>query len=108
MELHMKRIPGLAIACLCATVAAFAQTPPRFPANDVTDTYWGVTVHDPYRALENVTDPQVVAWMKAQADYARATLDGLKGYAALKARVIELDNAVEARVGTVRRMADGR
>ena len=45
--------------------------------------------------------------MKAQADHARATLDGLAGYAPLAKRVAEIDNAVEARVGQVQRMASG-
>ena len=45
--------------------------------------------------------------MQAQADHARTTLDSLPGYAQLRARIAELDNAVAATVGSVRRTADG-
>ena len=40
---------------------------------------------DPYRYFENMKDPEVVAWMKAQADFARTTLDRIPGRAALLA-----------------------
>jgi prolyl oligopeptidase len=92
-----------------AAAAAWAQeAPAKFPAKDVPETFFGVTVHDPYRALEDVKDPAVAQWMKAQSDHARATLDAIPGYGALRSRIQELDDAVEARVGEVRRMADGR
>src|SRR6187402_3067803 len=79
-----------AILAACAT-AAVAQGLPKYPAKDVPETFFGTVVHDPYRGLENVKDPAVAAWMKAHADYAKSQLEGLKGYAGLKARVAELD-----------------
>jgi len=90
-----------------AVPAVFAQALPVFPAKNVPETFFNTTVDDPYRALENVKDPQVASWMKAHADQAHSTLENLKGYAALKKRIAELDNAVEARVGSVRRQANG-
>jgi len=45
--------------------------------------------------------------MKAHADHARATLEALPGYPALRRRIAELDEAVEARVGEVRRTPGG-
>ncbi len=95
-----------AIAAL-ASSAALADALPVFPPKNVPDTYHGTVVDDPYRALENVKDPQVASWMKAHADNARRTLDSLPGYAALKARVAELDNATSAVVGSVAREAGG-
>jgi prolyl oligopeptidase len=97
----------LAACAASACLATPAQSPPAFPPGTASDTYFGTVVADPYRALENTKDPQVAAWMKAQADHAHATLKGLKGYAGLLARVAELDNATEAIVGDVRRMPDG-
>jgi prolyl oligopeptidase len=88
-------------------LASQAQSLPTFPANNVPAEFFGVKVDDPYRGLEDVKDPKVQAWMKAHSDHARTTLDSLAGYAGLKKRVIELDNAVEARVGQVQRMANG-
>src|SRR6185295_20290367 len=78
-----------------------------FPPANVTDTFFGTLVADPYRALENEKDPQVAAWMRAHADHAQRTLENLQGYGALKARVAELDGAVSARIGAVQRMRDG-
>lgn len=94
----------LALACL---PAAAADALPVFPPSDVQDTFFGTVVKDPYRALENEKDPEVAKWMKAHADHARATIEALPGYAALKARVTELDNATAARVGDVQRSASG-
>ena len=96
----------LLAAALVTTVTAHAQLP-TFPQRNVPEQFFGVTVDDPYRDLENVKDAKVQAWMKAHADHARATLDGLAGYPALARRVAEIDNAVEARVGQVQRMASG-
>ena len=79
-----------------------AQTPPpAAPVRNVADTHFGVTVPDPYRYLEEMKNPEVVAWMKAQADYTRATLDRIPGRAALLKRIGELGDAVPARVAGV-------
>lgn len=94
------------VACvflLCASAPALAQSTalPTFPARNVPEVFFGTRVDDPYRALESEKDPEVAAWMKAHADYAHRTLESLPGYAALRARIAELDNATAARVGTV-------
>ena len=80
---------------------------PVFPTNNVPETFFGTKVDDPYRALESEKDPNVAAWMKAHADHAHKTIEGLKGYEGLKARVTELDNATAARIGDVRRRPGG-
>src|SRR6185436_16277034 len=80
---------------------------PVFPPGNVQDTFFGTTVADPYRALESEKDPQVAAWMKTHADHAHRTIEGLKGYDALKARITELDNATAARIGEVHRRPGG-
>lgn len=56
----------------------------------VVDTYHGVTVEDPYRWLENVADPEVDTWIRAQNAHTRAILDAWPGREALRARVTEL------------------
>jgi len=84
-----------------------AESLPVFPPNNVPQTFYGTAVDDPYRALEDTKNPQVIAWMKAHADHARATLEALPGYAALGRRIVELDEAVEARVAEVRRTPGG-
>jgi prolyl oligopeptidase len=50
-------------------VAANAQR--QYPATKTVgaaDTYFGRTYRDPYRWLENLQDPEVKTWFKAQAD----------------------------------------
>ena len=56
---------------------------------------------DPYRYLEDMKNPEAVAWIKAQADFTRATLDRIPGRAALLKRIAELGDAVPARVSSV-------
>ena len=98
-------------ALLVLTAAAFAvqaqDAPPRFPPNNVAETFYGTVVDDPYRALEDSGNPEVTAWAKAQAAYARATLDSIPGYAALKKRIAELDESTTAVIGSVRLDANG-
>ena len=73
---------------------ASAQTPlPQTPVREVTDEYFGTKVADPYRWLENQSDPEVVAWMKAQNDHARAILANIPGRDQLLERIKALDNA---------------
>ena len=96
---------GAAAALLCQ--AALAQPLPVFPPAKVQDTFFGTIVDDPYRALENEKDPAVAAWMKVHADRAHAALEGLPGYAKLKARITELDNAAASRIGGLVRLRNG-
>jgi prolyl oligopeptidase len=103
----MKSLRIAAAATAVAACSALAQGLPAFPARNVPETFFGTRVDDPYRALENVKDPAVDAWMRAHAKHARTTLESLPGYEALKKRVVELDNATAARIGQVRRMATG-
>jgi prolyl oligopeptidase len=91
---------SLLVVAACA-IASAQTSPPVAPVRDVPTTYFGVTVPDPYRYFENMKDPEVVAWFKAQASFARATLDRIPGRSALLARIGELGDAVPARVSAV-------
>src|SRR6516164_9683998 len=61
-------------ASLRAAADAAPNAPPPAPVRSVTDEYFGTKVVDPYRYMENLKDPQVEAWFKAQNDYTRAIL----------------------------------
>ena len=69
-------------------------TPPVAPLRPVTGDYFGTKVADPYRYMENMKDPEVQAWMKAQNDYTRAALGSIPGRAHLLARIREFDLSV--------------
>jgi len=64
--------------------------PPKAAVHEVTDTYFGTNIVDPYRWMEDAKSPETAAWMKAQAKYARAYLDGLPIRAQLLKRFEEL------------------
>lgn len=94
----------VALGTFNATLALAAATdaPPVTPVRPVTTEYFGTKVVDPYRYLENVSDPEVQAWMKAEADYTRARLDSIPGRAALLKDIHALDNT-DTHVGRLRR-----
>jgi hypothetical protein len=51
-----------------------AITPPVAPLRVVTEDYFGAKVSDPYRYMENLSDPGVVKWFKEQDAYTRLVL----------------------------------
>ena len=99
---HRAAFTVFAVFALTAVTFAHAQTTPAAaPVRTVTDTYFGVPVPDPYRYLEDMKNPETAAWIKAQADFTRVTLDRIPGRAALLKRIAELGDAVPARVASV-------
>jgi prolyl oligopeptidase len=93
------RTAVVALALSAFAPAALAQSgPPAAPVRDVVDTYFGVSVHDPYRYMEDLKRPEVAKWVKAQAEYTRRTLDRIPGRAALLKQIGELGDAAPARV----------
>jgi prolyl oligopeptidase len=87
--------------------AASAAIPPLFPPGGVEETFHGVRVADPYRALENTKDPAVAAWMKAHSDHAHATLQRVAGRQRLLEAVRKYDEAASARVFEPVRLPSG-
>jgi prolyl oligopeptidase len=69
-------VTGLLIGVSFAP-ACFQDAPPRARVALVTDTYFGTTVSDPYRWMEDVKAKDTVDWIKSQADFARAHLEQL-------------------------------
>jgi len=68
-------------------------TQPVAPVRPVTDSYFGTTVTDNYRWMEDLKSPEVQDWMKGQAAYTKDFLAKLPGRDALFKRVQALDNA---------------
>ena len=50
---------------------------PESPRKPVVDAYHGIPVEDPYRWLEDSTDPEVQKWTEEQTRLTRATLEAL-------------------------------
>jgi prolyl oligopeptidase len=72
--------------------ALAGEAPPRAEVREVSDTYFGTAVADPYRWMED-KGPELAAWLKAQATYARARLEALPERNALLKRIEELGEA---------------
>ncbi len=57
------------------------------------DTYFGMTIDDPYRWMEDRHSDEFETWLREQAEYTRAHLDALPERTPLLARIEELSNA---------------
>ena len=66
---------------------------PTTPIHPTQDTYFGQTITDNYRWLEDQKSPESKQWMRSQADHTRALLDSMPGRAALLAEMTKYQNA---------------
>src|SRR5271154_4069884 len=86
---------------LWATAVAPAIPPAPVARIDVVhDTYFGETLSDPYRWMENDKDPGWLPFLKAENAHARAILDALPARASLLKRIQQLsgDTVATSRV----------
>jgi prolyl oligopeptidase len=84
----------LLVGVLIASEPVLSQTVlPETPVREVVDDYFGTKVSDPYRWLEKTKDPEVIGWIKAQNDYARAVFARIPERDRLLDRIKALDNA---------------
>ncbi len=97
---------GVGLWALAFASGTFAAQPalPIAPVRDVVQVLHGVTVHDPYRYLENVKDPEVQAWLRAQGDVTRQLLDKIDLRERLLKRIVELSAATGDSINSVVRM----
>src|SRR5439155_24061981 len=101
-SMHPSRFAALAATLLCATAAALAYAKaPLAPVKDVSDTFFGTTVADPYRYMEDMKNPEVADWMKAQADYTRDALAKIPQRDTILKEVTNFGDAAAARVTSV-------
>jgi prolyl oligopeptidase len=104
MRLLCRAIP---VFCLTGWTVhaepAAPRTPPVAPIHEVKDVYFGKTVVDPYRWMEDPKDRELMSWIKGQDAFARATLAAIPGRASLRKRIEELDRGT-VRVNDARRV----
>ncbi len=107
----------LSVALLAFTGHAQTKSAYRFagvevaaplPAQNVQDVYWGKTVDDPYRFLEQVKDPAVVSWMRGQADASDAILKRLPGRQSIFNTLKEKDLVGGTVISGIQRTAGNR
>ena len=80
----------LAAAVAQALAAATAPPAPVARVAIVHDTYFGETLSDPYRWMENDKDPEWLPFLKGQNDHTRALLDALPTRSGLLKRIQQL------------------
>jgi len=73
------------VATTLAVQIAGVEVGPPLPAMSFSDTYWGTSVADPYRFLENTQDPVVAGWMRDQASATTSILNKIPGRSTLLA-----------------------
>jgi prolyl oligopeptidase len=98
---------GSAAVLLLVGQFGCTQRPPVAPVRPVSDEFYGSTVTDNYRYMEDLKSPEVQAWIKGQADYASSVLNKLPGRDALLARLKELDSGTPYSVSGFIRRVDG-
>jgi prolyl oligopeptidase len=97
MRISSMRISSFFLVVLLTNHFADAQLHyPPTKTVDASDTYFGNTYKDPYRWLENLKDPQVEAWFKAQADLTDGVLARIPGRDALAQEWMGLDKITPA------------
>jgi prolyl oligopeptidase len=93
----------LSRSVLAATGAAAAKSgPPVARVEVVRDTYFGETLNDPYRWMENAKDPEWLPFLKGQNDHTRNVLDALPTRPALLKRISQLSSD-SAATGAIQR-----
>ena len=85
---------GWVLAVDVARGAAVDLAPPETPVDATVESFFGRTIYDPYRWLEDTASPDVIAWFHAQNAYTRSILDALPGRLALHARLVELNSTI--------------
>ena len=100
---YVLRPVALALLSAGLTLTVLAA-PPVAPVRDVPEVMHGVTVHDPYRYMENVKDPQVRSWLDAQGAHARQSLDHIEGRKELEKRIAEISRSSGDSVRDIVRM----
>jgi prolyl oligopeptidase len=101
MLTSLRFVPFVCLSVCTVSAAAQLAKPPVAPIKPVTDVYWGQSVLDPYRWLEDQKAPESVAWMRGQADYTRAKLDSIPARAAFAAKMSRYMNAEEVTITDV-------
>lgn len=77
-------------AVLALTISGLNYPPA--PHDGTVDNYYGTTVADPYRPLENTDAPATRQWVEAEANLTRSYLDAIPQRAAIEAHLRSLLN----------------
>jgi prolyl oligopeptidase len=89
---------GAAVGYVLLSSSALAQWHyPSPPTSNASDVWHGKRYEDPYRPLENLKDPRVVAWFKAEAELTDRTIAKIPGRDALVQEWLSMDRRTPPR-----------
>jgi prolyl oligopeptidase len=100
MEAASMRIPsfGITVGLALFSASALAQWHyPTPPTSSAADVWYGKRYQDPYRPLENLKDPTVAAWFKAEAQLTDSTIATIPGRDALVREWLSMDGRTPPR-----------
>ena len=98
----MKRV--FFVALFISFYLTHAQEPFKpglAPEKVVTNKYFDVTLEDPYQYMEDLSNPEVISWMKNNANYASFVLNNISGKQALFDKMMELINRRTASISNL-------
>ncbi|PWA11504.1 prolyl oligopeptidase family serine peptidase [Flavobacterium laiguense] len=93
---------------LLLSLNSTAQQPPKAPASPVSDNYFGTTIVDKYRNLENLKNEETLNWMKAQANYTNAVLNSIPGKQKIIDKLVELDARRAEKISSLTILENGK
>lgn len=91
MQIRISTFVISSLACPLVSTAAPIEYP-ETQRGDTVDTYFGTTVADPYRWLEDDRSDETAAWVTAQNAVTQAYLDTIPAREAIRNRITELWN----------------
>lgn len=91
-----------------ASVFSYAQEKQQLaPSKSVTETYFGKTVVDKYRNLEDLKDENTLSWMKAQAKHTESVLNAIPGKQLLIDKMVDIDSRATETIFSTQILEDG-
>ncbi|MFG6686483.1 prolyl oligopeptidase family serine peptidase [Mariniflexile sp. HNIBRBA6329] len=98
----MEKLLCIILMVCCVTIGAQEIVKPNLaPVKVVTNQYYGLTLEDPYQYMEDLSNPEVLTWMKENANYASSVLNSISGKKVLFDKMMELINRRSASINNV-------
>lgn len=85
-------------------ISTFSIAQYKYPATKneiVTDTYFGTKIEDPYRWLEDIKNPKVLYWFKAQENFTNSELSKIPNQKKILQELTELDKIIAVKYSPI-------
>jgi len=102
MNLRFVLLLLINVTFIQCNAQSILEKPPLAKTENVEVVYFGKTIVDPYRYMENLEDPYVQKWFKEQSDYSREILDNIPVRQKLIDKMWEFDKRKSERIYRLR------